>query len=174
MGCVSALNAPRPNFAILLAAALFLAAAIPRRAYAALGETSASIARDAARMHATIVKPAAAATAPPPSRAPAFSVARFRTPAGVSVREYVAPGGTVFAVSWRGAAPPDLAVLLGAYFTQYRKAAATGSPSAFGLHNSIVAGPDVTVETGGHMGDLWGRAYVPTMLPPGVSQSEIE
>lgn len=173
--CAQAMRASHPSFAILLAAALFLLGAMPPcRAYAALGETSASIARDAARTHATILKPAAGNTTSAPARAPAFTVARLKTPAGVSVREYVAPGGTVFAVSWRGAAPPDLAVLLGAYFTQYRKAAAAGSPSAFGLHNSIVVGPDVTVETGGHMGDLWGRAYVPTMLPPGVSQSEIE
>jgi Protein of unknown function (DUF2844) len=164
----------RPNAAVLLAAALCMLAAAPHRAFATLGETSASVAGAAARMHATMVQPAATATPTAPAPALGFTVAQFRTPAGVSVREYIAPGGTVFAVSWRGVAPPDLAALLGTYFTQYRNAAAAGSPTTFGLHNSLVVGPDVTVETGGHMGDLWGRAYVPTMLPPGVSQSEIE
>jgi hypothetical protein len=164
----------RVNAAVFLGAAVLLLSAAPRQARATLGDTSASVADDAARMKAAMVQPAAAASPAAPARTPNFTVALIKTPAGVSVREYVAPGGTVFAVSWRGPVPPDVATLLGAYFAQYRDAAAAGSPTAFGLHHSAVAAPDVTVETGGHMGDLWGRAYLPAMLPPGVDASEIE
>ncbi|MGH7914554.1 MAG: DUF2844 domain-containing protein [Candidatus Binataceae bacterium] len=35
-------------------------------------------------------------------------------------------------------------------------------------------GSEVAVETAGHMRDMWGRALLPAMLPPGVEQSEIQ
>jgi len=143
-------------------------------ARATLGESAATVARDASRMSATVTgqppAPESALKAPAPA---GFSVERFTTPAGVTVSEYIASGATVFAVSWRGRTPPDVPALLGAYFKQYQNAASAGSPTRYGLHHSSVSAPDVVVETAGHMGDMWGRAYLPAMLPPGVDQSEI-
>jgi hypothetical protein len=37
-----------------------------------------------------------------------------------------------------------------------------------------VRGSEVVVETAGHMRDMWGRAFLPAMLPSGVDQSEIQ
>jgi hypothetical protein len=92
---------------------------------------------------------------------------------GIAVSEFVGPDGKVFAVTWRGRRPPNLSVLLGSYFAQYQDAANAGVLAAHGLHHAFVRGADVAVETAGHMRDMWGRAWLPAMLPPGVDESEI-
>lgn len=104
----------------------------------------------------------------------AYSVEQMTTPAGIAVNEYVSPDGRVFAVTWRGRRPPDLAMLLGAYFAQYQDAAKAGGLTAHGLHHASVRGSDVVVETAGHMRDMWGRAFLPAMLPAGMRESEIQ
>lgn len=90
------------------------------------------------------------------------------------VREYVS-GNTVFAVAWRGRRPPDLASLLGAYFQEYQEAAAaaalTGPVRRGGTR---IQAPHLVVETGGHAGDVRGRAYLPSLLPPGVTVEMIQ
>jgi Protein of unknown function (DUF2844) len=103
-----------------------------------------------------------------------FTIEQITTADGTVVSEYVGPDATVFAVTWRGAMPPDVQTLLGAYFKQYRDAADNGAPSPLGLHASSVQAPDVKVETAGHMGFMWGRAYLPARLPAGVTISEIK
>jgi hypothetical protein len=103
-----------------------------------------------------------------------FAVERMTTPEGTVVSEYIGQSGTVFAVTWRGPSPPDVATLLGTYFKQYSDAAHAGAPSRFGLHASSVHASDVTVETAGNMALFWGRAYLPAALPAGVSLSEIK
>ena len=108
---------------------------------------------------------------PPAPSSPAYTVEQISTPTGATVNEYLSPNGTVFAVSWRGPRPPDLSQLLGAYFAEYRTAAA--SPSAQRGH-LLVQTENLVVETGGHMRDLRGRAYVPGLLPPGVSADEVQ
>jgi hypothetical protein len=106
----------------------------------------------------------------PLSKAP-YTVEQISTPPGVTVDEYVSSNGTVFAVSWRGPRPPNLSQLLGSYFTEYQTAAASPHARRRGL---VVQTPKLVVETGGHMRDLWGRAYLPGSLPPGVSADEIQ
>jgi len=90
------------------------------------------------------------------------------------VSEYIGQSGVVFAVTWRGPTPPDVATLLGTYFKQYSDAANTGVPSPLGLHASSVHASDVTVETAGNMALMWGRAYLPAALPACVNLSEIK
>ena len=74
----------------------------------------------------------------------------------MTVKEYLSPNGTVFAVSWRGPRPPDLSQLLGSYFAEYQTAAA--APHAQRGH-LLVQTENLVVETSGHMRDLRGRAY---------------
>ena len=102
---------------------------------------------------------------------PAYTVEQISTPAGVAVNEYVAPNGTVFAVSWRGPRPPDLSQLLGSYFAEYQTAAAAQPAQRQRL---LLQTEHLVIETSGHMRDLRGRAYVPALLPPGVSADEIQ
>jgi hypothetical protein len=162
---------------IPLVGSAFLIGASPA-AHATLGEPANSVATDAAQMNAT----AGAKTAHPVPGVPAqntpasanFTIEQMTTPDGTVVSEYVGPDATVFAVTWRGAMPPDVRTLLGTYFKQYRDAADNGSPSPLGLHALSVQAADVKVETAGHMGFMWGRAYLPARLPAGVTISEIK
>ena len=150
----------------------------PSIARATLGEPAASVAGDAAHMNASEgVNTARPLPGLPAQDAPTsanFAVERMTTPEGTVVSEYIGQSGTVFAVTWRGPTPPDVATLLGTYFKQYSDAANTGAPGSLGLHASSVHASDVTVETAGNMALFWGRAYLPAALPAGVSLSEIK
>jgi len=86
------------------------------------------------------------------------------------VREYVSRD-LVFAVAWRGRRPPNLVSLLGSYFQEYQEAAAavaSNGPRMRGM--TRIQGARVVVETGGHPGDIRGRAYIPSLLPSGVTK----
>jgi hypothetical protein len=132
------------------------------RAAAALGEAETSIASDQAALAAERAQPTAGA---------AFRVVRLVSPAH-TVREYVTPSGTVFAVAWEGVSHPDLGVLLGAYAPPVKRALARG-PARTGRRARHVEGGGAVVETWGHMRALRGRAWVPALVPPGVTVDEI-
>jgi len=90
------------------------------------------------------------------------------------VREYVF-SDTVFAVAWRGRRPPNLVSLLGSYFQEYQEAAAavaSNGPRMRGM--TRIQGARVVVEAGGHPGDIRGRAYIPSLLPSGVTKEMIQ
>ena len=90
------------------------------------------------------------------------------------LREYVS-GDTVFAVAWRGRRPPHLVSLLGAYFQEYQEAsAAAASTGPVWRGGTRIQASHVVVETGGHTGDVRGRAYISSLLPPGVTTEMIQ
>jgi hypothetical protein len=90
-----------------------------------------------------------------------------------TVREYVSPSGIVFGVAWNGYAYPDLTQLLGSYWGEYRDAR-KNAPRVHGRRSQRISTDDVVVETWGRMRDLQGRAYVPALIPSGVSIDEIK
>src|ERR1700751_3889695 len=94
---------------------MVLCGALP--AFAALGEDASSVATDQAHLKASVRMV--------PHQF--YSVQEMQTPSGTTVRQFVSPAGTVFAVSWQGAAP-DLQQLLGTYFDEF-ESAATSEPS---------------------------------------------
>jgi len=89
-----------------------------------------------------------------------------------TVREYLTTGGVVFAVAWKGRAHPDLSTLLGSYTGEFQSARRK-VPRKHGERRLRVSSDQVIVETWGHMGSLQGRAYLPALLPKGVSVDEI-
>ena len=96
------------------------------------------------------------------------------TSSDVVVREYLS-GDMVFAVAWRGRRPPDLTSLLGVYFQEYQEASAAAPSTGPGRRGGTrIQAPRVVVETGGHAGDVRGRAYLPSLLPPGVTTELIQ
>jgi hypothetical protein len=131
-------------------------------AFAALGGDATSVANDVAKM-----KGQARATA-----AGGYTVSEITLPSGTVVREYISPGGKVFAVTWKGMMPPDLQQTLGTYFEQWKAAAATAPRE--GHHHLTVRQPDLIVSTGGHMRAWKGVAYVPSLLPPNFPLDEIK
>jgi len=96
------------------------------------------------------------------------------TTSELALREYVS-GDTVFAVAWRGSRPPNLVSLLGSYFQEYQEASTAAPSNGFRRRGMIrIQGSHVVVETGGHPGDVRGRAYIPSLLPPGVTKEMIQ
>jgi Protein of unknown function (DUF2844) len=150
----------------------------PSTARATLGGPASSVADDAAQMKATegvnLARPLPGLPAENAPTSANFAVERLTTPEGTVISEFIGQSGTVFAVTWRGPTPPNVATLLGTYFKQYSDAANAGAPGRLGLHASSVHASDVTVETAGNMALFWGRAYLPAALPAGVSLSEIK
>lgn len=144
--------------ALLVPAAL--ASAAPARA--SLGGTADSVEADRKALGA-----ARGATA---QRA-GYAVQEIET-GGAAIREYVSAAGVVFAVAWNGLAHPDLEVLLGSRAADWR-AADRATPRVPGRRQRTVAAPNVVVETWGHMRALRGRAWDPTLLPPGVKPDDI-
>jgi len=144
------------------AAIALLALGLAGSARAALGEPESSLAAD--RKALSAVK---GATIP----GSAYSVEELVSHGNV-VREYVSGAGVVFAIAWRGLSPPDLGPLLGGYASEYRQAArrAAGRP---GHRYRKLETPHLVVESFGHMRDLGGRAYAPSLFPPGVTPDEI-
>jgi len=142
-------------------AAFALAAA--QRAQATLGESADSVASDrkafSAVQHATVTRTG-------------YTVQEIKSEANV-VREYVSSSGVVFAVAWNGLAHPDLTSLLGSYVGEYQQALRQ-TPGRKGKRHLQVKADRVIVEKWGHMRNLQGRAYIPTLIPSGVSIDEIK
>lgn len=134
-----------------------------RHADAALGEpaTPAASVRRAASAEQHVITPRNG-----------YSVQEIGSGA-TSVREYVSPSGIVFAIAWNGVSHPDLTPLMGTYVTEYRQALRQ-APKQRGQRRSQVRAARVIVEKWGHMRNLQGRAYVPALIPEGVSIDEIK
>ena len=103
-----------------------------------------------------------------------FSVEQLQLPSGTVVSEYVSVDGKVFAVSWRGPTKPDLRQTLGSYFGQVAAASSQASHGPGTRRHFQIRKPDLVYESNGRMRDFYGRAYIPSMLPPNVSAADIQ
>jgi len=101
-----------------------------------------------------------------------FAVHEIRMPAGTVVREFVSPTGKVFGVAWEGPFVPDMQQLMGSYFEQFQNAAARVTPT--GRRVLSINEPGLVVQAGGHMRSYVGRAYVPGLMPAGVTAESIK
>jgi hypothetical protein len=153
---MTALTASRSCAALILAAAA-------SAAFAALGDRADSIAADGAAL--------AAARGVADAR-PGYRIERLDS-AARTVREYVDPSGVVFAVSWEGLSHPDLTAVLGAYAAPVRRALAQETRRGPRRPRRIESGGAV-VETWGHMRSVHGRAWIPALVPAGVTLDEIK
>lgn len=139
---------------------LLAAVCLSAPALATLGDTAASVEADRAKMKGvTRITPTVD-----------YSVHEIETPAGTVVREYVSAEGKVFAVSWRGPGLPDLAQLLGSYTTTLQQAA---THPHYNHHRLNIETPEVVMQSGGHVRTLYGRAWVPALLPQNFSPKDI-
>lgn len=139
---------------------LGLLAAIP--AYASLGGGRDSIDIDRRHLSAKISATAAAT----------HTVHVLTMPNGEVVREFARSDGTVFAVTWRGPARPDLRQLLGPHFDTVQ--ADNVLPGGRRTRRPLaVRRPDFEMTSGGHPGAFWGAAYLPALAPPGFSVKDL-
>lgn len=149
------------RFTLRLASCLLLAAGPTAPGWAALGEPEASVSADSGHFRASVQVAAR----------PSFTVHELRTPAGTVIREFVAPSGAVFAVSWQGPYMPSLGLLLGQNFQRFANAPRSAGSSRSRL---LIDQPDLVVHAGGHIRSYAGLAYLPQLLPAGVSEEQLQ
>ena len=103
---------------------------------------------------------------------PLYQQHTLRTESGALLHEYETRAGSVFAVTWRGALPPDLHQLFGNYYQRFQSAApASVRP---GMHRQLtITAPDLVVQSTARTRAYQGTAYIPSLVPAGVSVSDL-
>jgi hypothetical protein len=134
-----------------------------RQAYATLGGSADSVAKD---------RKALSAKQRSTTTGTRYTVQEVETNA-TTVREYINLSGIVFGIAWNGRVHPDLTQLLGSYAGEFRSAK-RNLPRKHGERRLRVKSERVVVETWGHMQSLQGRAYLPALIPNGVTANEIK
>ena len=131
-------------------------------AWAALGQSGATVERDQVVMKGQLRS----------GSVNGYSIDTI-TVAGLEIKEYVSPDG-VFAVVWKGTGVPDLPLLLGDYFGEYREGLAKARNRKPRVREPFRMKRDgLVVEQAGNSRSLWGRAYLSTRLPTGVKPEDI-
>ncbi len=144
-----------------LTLACLLIQGLPQSARAALGGSADSVESDRVSMKGL--------TRPVPTGA--VRKQELQLPSGTVVTEYLTSNGQVYAVSWHGPVLPNLQQILGNYFANYQQAA----QQPVVRHRLVrLASPDIVIESGGKMRAFAGRAWVPTLLPAGVTAADIQ
>ena len=100
-----------------------------------------------------------------------YSVRSLRTADATEVREYVAPSGVIFGLSWQGPRLPDLKQYLGTRFAAFQAAVAQNPRRRGPLYVHLGT---LVVENGGQMRALHGRAFLTDALPAGVTAAVIQ
>lgn len=149
---------------VLAIAGVLAIFASPWSLRASLGSDRASVETDRAKLQGQLQS----------TTSDAFTVHEIQAASGVKVREYVSPGGKVFAVAWRGPFHPDLRQVLGSYYEEYMKAAESERANRHGHGPLLIEEPGLVMEISGHLRSFWGRAYVPQMLPANVRAEDIK
>jgi Protein of unknown function (DUF2844) len=137
-----------------------LTATLP--AFAALGEAASSVQVDQAHMRGVLRV----------TQTQAYTVHEIQAASGTVVREYVSSSGKVFAVAWQGPWPPDMRQILAGFFEPYQQAVRAQTHFR-GRQPLRIEQPGFVVHSGGHMRSFAGHAYIPEMLPQGVTPEEI-
>ena len=132
-------------------------------AFAGLGEDVSSVQADQAHVQGTLRT----------TQTSSYTIHEIKAPTGTVVREYVSTSGKVFAVAWQGPWPPDMRQILASYFGQYQQAAQAQTNSRTGRKPLVIEQPGLVLQSGGHMRSFAGRAYIPEMLPQGISAEAI-
>lgn len=151
-----------PRYAVLIGLGLLGQASLP--ALAGLGGNADSVQTDTTHMRAE--RKAAVSGA-------GYSVDELQLPSGTVVNEYLTPSGTVFAVTWHGPSMPDLSQIFGSYFQQYVTASSLAVHNGGTRRHFRIEQADLVVESNGRMRAYFGRAYVPSLLPPNVTAADI-
>jgi hypothetical protein len=153
---------PKPSSRAWLSTLALVTVVSSMPALAALGGDVSSVQNDRTRFKASLrLSPAAH-----------YSVHELKAPTGTVIREYVTDDGRVFGVTWQGPWRPDLRQLLGPYFADFQQAAKAKRTGRNGPLSSRSS--HLVIEMSGHPRAFRGRAYVPDLVPAGVSEDEIQ
>ena len=126
-------------------------------AWAALGDTVASVDSDTQALHGRHVLIAKAG----------YNLHQITLKDGGVIKEFVSPAGMVFGISWTGPFAPNLQQLLGTYLTHYQQ----GQVVQHVPRRMItIHGDNFVYTSSGTMRNFRGRAYVPGLVPAKISR----
>jgi len=148
----------------LILTGFVLLVAVSFSADAELGGSINSIDADKIHMKAQVRSPAIAAAA--------YTVHELTLPSNTVVRQYASASGIVFAVSWHGPFKPDLRQLLGPHFDTMLERQSHNVHA--GHPHTRINEQNLVIESGGHMRNFVGRAYLPSQMPAGVTAQDIK
>jgi hypothetical protein len=133
-------------------------------AFAALGSDVHSVRIDRESMHGQLQS----------TSMQQYVLHEITTSGGTLVHEYETQQGKIFAVTWSGPLPPNLQQLFGSYYDQYQAAATASAQAHPGMHRQIsIEQPDFVMRALGRMRSFHGKAFVPSLVPSGVSVAEL-
>ncbi|WP_343548693.1 DUF2844 domain-containing protein [Ralstonia sp.] len=92
---------------------------------------------------------------------------------GVEIHQYVGPDGRVFAITWKGPTNPDLRALFGPEAFDKATHRQATSPRT-GLHATMQRFDDLIVQAHAFAHQHQGRAWIPALIPVGVSPEEVQ
>jgi hypothetical protein len=145
-----------------VAAGLLAAAALAATpAGATLGQNLASVEVDRLQLKASVTR----------TNHAAYTVHEMAVGEQGVVREYAAPNGIVFAVTWHTPGMPNLKQLLGAHYDELAKPVAVRKG---GLGHFEARTDQVAFSSSGRMRSFHGGAYLINGLPSGVSVNDIK
>jgi len=153
----------RRSMSAKLAGIAVLAFGLCLPAFAALGGDVSSVQTDQAYMRASIKTTAGQA----------YTLHEIKTPAGTIVREFVSADGKVFGVAWRGPSMPPMQQILGTFFPQFSAGVEARQSGHVRRGPLNIQEPGLVVQNNGHPRGFFGRAYVPGMLPQGITPDQI-
>ncbi|CAJ6764779.1 Protein of uncharacterised function (DUF2844) [Burkholderia pseudomallei] len=152
---------------IIVGTLAMVAAVYPDLAVAALGGEPVNYeAGSQVPPHIYDVRPESASQQP-------YTVQRDLIQNRTEVHQYIDGNGKVFAVAWSGSAKPNLQTLLGGklFSTMIRSQSASHHGSRHSLNQW---NDDLVVQSQSHGHLFRGRAWIPSMLPQGVSPEVIQ
>jgi hypothetical protein len=148
--------------------AMALAALAPLASYAALGAAPVTrthtVAAPRSLLQSTATTGASAAAA-------SYTLREAKDADGVTIREYVLPTNVVFAVTWQGPVRPDMSELLGSYFPNF---ANPGEGRTNGIGPMVQHNSAFHIESAGHTGYFFGKAYLPSLVPANVRMETLQ
>jgi hypothetical protein len=130
-----------------------------------LGGTMQSVRQDAEHENGTLVSIVGGAYT-------IATIATNETPPQLTIRQYLSGTGQVFGVAWQGNRHPNTLLLLGPYAITPDTPLLPGSVQQPRFSRRMTE--QVVVEVGGTVGNVWGRAYAPSLLPAGISPDAIK
>jgi hypothetical protein len=146
------------------ACALAAQLCLPPAAFANLGGDAASVDSDRQMMQGRLKSTAMQQ----------YTLHEITTSGGTAVKEYETAQGKIFAVTWKGPLPPNLQQLFGSYYDQFQSAAAASAQAHPGMHRQLsIAQSDFVVQALGRMRAFHGKAYVPSLVPSGISVADL-
>ena len=141
---------------------------LPVYAFATLGQSTNSIAIDAAQLGIETADLQTFKTESKPA-IESYSVYQMTTLSGIEIKQFVS-NDKVFAIVWQGESTPNLTQLLGKYFHDYESA----TPKYKSQTLQSIEEQDFIAYFGNARGRYYGKALIPSLMPNGLNYTSIK